>query len=357
MQRKPTSPRGLAFVIHDMNSWGGQDRSTLEIARRLSQHWPVEVHAFSLEGKHRGKLDFHAVNPNIIRPMLLRSMLFHGATLVPLWLQAKLKGGSAPLVHATGACSLISDVVHVQFIHAAWHKAAQAMSPDYRVTEGMAKDAYQKLLYLYDSAMEKTLFTNKRRYIAISKSVANDLRKLFGLRTNVTVIYHGVDSTRFRPSHKNRKAVRRQCGVGDRDQMLLFVGSYERKGLGPAIETVSRFSPAHRSRVKLVAVGSGNTKLFSALAARLGVSANLVFAPHTKEIIPYYQAADIFVLPTFYEPFGLVILEAMACGLPCLVSACAGASELMTEGKSGMLIKDPGSAAEIAKKLERLLDN
>ena len=340
-----------------MNSWGGQDRSTLEIARRLSQRWPVEVHAFTLEGKQLGLLEFHPVHPSFARPALLRNMLFHGATLLPLWLKAKFQGKKAPLIHATGACSLISDVIHVQFIHAAWSKTFAAMPLEFRSTQGMARSAYQKLVLEYDTRVEESLFTNKKRYIAISDSVARDLKTYFGIRDKITVIRHGVDSEKFRPSPGTRESIRTQCGVGPRELMIVFVGSYERKGLGPAIDAISRLSAANKARVKLVAVGGGNRAAFSAFAAKLGVAENLVFVEHTKEILPYYQAADLFLMPTFYEPFGLVILEAMACGLPCLVSRSAGASELMVEGASGSLIEDPANAAEISKKLELLLDD
>ncbi|UCD10438.1 MAG: glycosyltransferase family 4 protein, partial [Nitrospinaceae bacterium] len=70
----------------------------------------------------------------------------------------------------------------------------------------------------------------------------------------------------------------------------------------------------------------------------------------------FYTAADIFALPTLYEPFGLVVLEAMSHGVPVLVSRFAGASELITDAKDGMLIQDPFNPREIGAQLCRMKD-
>ena len=93
--------RPLVFVIHDMNLWSGQERCTLEVARRLSYRWPVEVVAFTLEDpaldSRWGALKFRRVRPNLRHPMILRSALFHGATLAPL-LGTRFGRGERPAI-------------------------------------------------------------------------------------------------------------------------------------------------------------------------------------------------------------------------------------------------------------------
>ena len=80
-----------------------------------------------------------------------------------------------------------------------------------------------------------------------------------------------------------------------------------------------------------------------------------------KELVPdvgkIYAACDIFVLPTFYEPFGLVILESMACGLPAVTSKLAGAAELIDDGKDGIHLKDPKNFQVLAEELNYLMLN
>ena len=72
--------------------------------------------------------------------------------------------------------------------------------------------------------------------------------------------------------------------------------------------------------------------------------------------VHYYAAADALVLPSFYDPFGLVVLEAAACGLPVVASRATGASELLSEGVDGYVLDDPADDATCAERLERLLD-
>ena len=82
----------------------------------------------------------------------------------------------------------------------------------------------------------------------------------------------------------------------------------------------------------------------------------MTFVGPVEDPVPYYAAADALVLPSFYDPFGLVVLEAAACGLPVVTSRASGASELLSEGRDGYVLDDPADAASWADRLERLLD-
>src|SRR5688572_22333216 len=96
-------PRRLAFVIHDMNSWGGHDRSTMEIARRLSHRWPVDVVAFTLNDPQGlgawGDVRFHRVSPDLNRPALAKFTYFFAGSWPHLRLLPRFRGEPAPLVH------------------------------------------------------------------------------------------------------------------------------------------------------------------------------------------------------------------------------------------------------------------
>jgi len=83
----------------------------------------------------------------------------------------------------------------------------------------------------------------------------------------------------------------------------------------------------------------------------------IIFVPHSSNLWEYYAASDIFVLPTIYEPFGLVIVEAMASGLPVITSRVAGAADLITDGVNGLLLRAPSDVHGLAAKIELLLSN
>ena len=152
-----------------------------------------------------------------------------------------------------------------------------------------------------------------------------------------------------------REELRTRLGVQPKEVLVAFVGAYERKGLACAIDSVAKLGAEARSKVKLMAVGAGAEEGFRARARALGIEKQVLLVGHTKDVPAYYRASDVFLLPTLYEPFGLVILEAMACGLAPIVSELAGASELIGENESGLLIRNPADVSEIARLLERVV--
>lgn len=190
----------------------------------------------------------------------------------------------------------------------------------------------------------------------MSHGVARELERHYGLREQVHVVHHGVDAARFHPSSDpgERERTRREIGTLAGETVALFVGAYGRKGLACAVEAMALLSPGERAALRLVAVGAGDREAHLRLARERGLGDRVVLLSHTKEIGRVYRAADLFVFPTLYEPFGLVILEAMACGLPPIVSRDAGAAELIEHGVSGLLLEDPEDPRELAACLRRL---
>lgn len=310
-----------------------------------------------------GKVRFHPIRPSIRRPVAAKQFWFYGAT------SARFGGRPRPLIHSTGACTLLSDVVQVQFVNAAWKEKQKTLPPEVcarpfaRGRKGPSawlRNGYHDLLLDLNVGIERKVYSREKTYIAIARSVAEELGEHFGIRERVHVIHHGVDSAQFAPASREpelraRQELRERLGARPEELIIAFVGAYERKGLAVAIEALSRLSPEARARGRLMAVGGGAEEGFRALARSRGVEDRVVFAGHSRDVPAYYRAADLFLLPTLYEPFGLVILEAMAAGLAPVVSRLAGGSELIEDGVSGSLIDDPTDPSEIAGRIEKLL--
>jgi glycosyltransferase involved in cell wall biosynthesis len=91
-----------------------------------------------------------------------------------------------------------------------------------------------------------------------------------------------------------------------------------------------------------------------ARAGELGVIDRVRVAPFTDQIEQYYAAADVFVFPTPYDAFGMVISEAMACGLPVIAAATAGAAEIIEPGRTGLIVEDPADVAALTAHLQSL---
>jgi glycosyltransferase involved in cell wall biosynthesis len=352
--------RALVVVIHHLNPWGGHERSTLEIVRRLTRKFPgTRILTYSLEDfpsqlKAWGAHSLLKVRPNLRRPAILLMLYFMLASFV------RLIGGGPKLIQATGACSLLSDVIQVQFINASWRKKKKEFSKLKLFENPMARQTgilrnfflglYHQGLLLFNIGIEKITYRKSKTYIVLSELLKRELRQEFGIESQVHVIHHGVDPEFFRPpsvDSKDRIQIRNRHQVKDDEVLILFAGEYERKGLCVVLQTLAKLPSNLRARVKLLAVGGGSIEGFQSLADELGVRSQTVFLGHQKNVEAYYRAADLFLLPTYYEPFGLVILEAMSCGLPVIVTAEAGASELIEHGVSGLKIIDPSDIGEI----------
>ena len=345
---KPTLKREIDIAIHDLSPYGGQDRSTLEIMKRLDGHFKLNIHAYSVSDKTllaRTKL----VKPHIRRPVLLKAIYFYFVLLL-----RELLARRPLLWHTTGVSHIRSRVIHLQFLHKPWRARRKPEQ------ESLLRKVYREFFELFNIALETLLFREGKTYIAISKSVAEDLRGFFGIQDNIHIIYHGVDPLQFFPldeASKRQSIIRKQLNLSPTDIVAVFVGSYERKGLETLIRVLPHLTPAQRKNFKLVAVGDGNREFYHTLSRQLWVEENVRLVSKQKNIADYFQMADIFVFPTQYEPFGLVIFEALACGLPTIVSKCAGASELLSDGKNGFLIDDPTDVKEITSLIQRAIES
>lgn len=195
--------------------------------------------------------------------------------------------------------------------------------------------------------------------LALSQMVARDYEHYHHVpRQRIRLVYNGVDTQRFSPDHRaeNRQHMRARLGVADDEVLFLFVGhDFARKGLATAIRALGHLR-ADRRPVRLVVVGGKPIGQYKRLAARCGVRSQVMFAGSVADPIPFYAAADAYLLPTFYDPCSLGVLEAAASGLPSVTTPFNGAGELLTDGVDGYLLADPSDDYGLAVPMQWLLD-
>jgi len=198
-----------------------------------------------------------------------------------------------------------------------------------------------------------------RLILALSRMVADDYVRYHGVRPEqIRLIHNGVDTKRFSPDHRaeHRDAVRRELGVDPDEMLLLFVGhDFQRKGLATAIRATGRLV-AKGVPVRLVVVGGRRSPRHLWLARRWGAGGAVTFVGSILDPVPYYAAADVYVLPTFYDPCSLGVIEAAASGLPSVTTSKNGAGELLTHGLDGLIIEDPADDEQLADHLAVLAD-
>ena len=193
-----------------------------------------------------------------------------------------------------------------------------------------------------------------RAIVALTTTEAELLVSTYGrVRAPVHVIPNGVDVERFRPPGPDERArARAAAGVDPAHLVAAFVGhEFERKGLPLAIEGLRRAPD-----VTLLVVG-GTTEMIRrarAQAEHHGVAARVVFTGTQADPIPYLWASDVLVLPSAYEANALVVLEALACGLPVVCTRVGFAPDLLVDGENGYLVdRDAASVGDRLAMLAR----
>lgn len=198
----------------------------------------------------------------------------------------------------------------------------------------------------YVCATERAMFTHPalRAVICNSQMVRDEIRRHFALPPDkLTVIYNGVDLAHFKPPPRRARGARAR---------LLFVGSgFARKGMDSLLQALARVPDAELA----VAGRDRQAARYARLAERLGVAARVRWLGGVADVRPLYAEVDCFILPTRYDPFPNAALEALAMGLPIIVSRRCGAAEVVRPGENGWLC-EPGDAAGLAEILREALE-
>jgi UDP-glucose:(heptosyl)LPS alpha-1,3-glucosyltransferase len=219
--------------------------------------------------------------------------------------------------------------------------------------EAMGPAPSRRLHHRVMLALERRVFARTPEIVAISRAGADEIARLYGVPcARLSVVYNGVDLERFHPRlhAAQRPAARAEAGVPADAWLVLFAGSgFERKGLDVAIRALALLPDDHS---RLVVIGRGDAARYRTLAREAGVADRLVWLGVRADIERWYAAADVLVLPTRYEPFGNVHLEALATGLPVVTSRVAGGAEVV-DATCGAAV-DPRAPQEFAAAIGRL---
>ena len=194
--------------------------------------------------------------------------------------------------------------------------------------------------------------------IANSRMVAGHFQHYLGIPPQaIRIVRAAIDPDRFTEHDRPKRRVegRERWGLrSDETVALLAAMNYRLKGLDPLLHAL-RLLPA-TPRFRLLVVGNPKTGGYERLARRLGVSQRVCFAGHCADMRNAYFAADFLVHPTFYDPCSLVVLEALACGLPVVTTRYNGAAEMLTPPHEGYVIADPHEHPRLAWAMTQLFD-
>jgi glycosyltransferase involved in cell wall biosynthesis len=361
----------LAVVSPFLDRRHGTELCIIEQIERFAgqNHWQIDVYSQRVEdvknlqidtssaSSSQGSILFHKIS-RLPGPHLFQFAWWFFANRLRRRANARSGPSRADLTYSPGINCFDADVV---VVHIVFHEFYARVRPELGLLHAPLRTwpllLHRRLYYRLIMALERKIYPNPRvKLIAVSQMVSAQLQKYFQ-RTDVVVIPNAVDTVRFTPELREarRSAARQAHGLEESDFVCLLIGNdWKKKGLDTLLSACARLS---NLPLKLLVVGNDDPSAYQALLTQLHLEGRVRFLPVSGDVLSFYGAADLYVGPSLEDAFGLPIVEAMACGLPVIASVRAGASELVHDGETGLLLSDPRSVEELAALLQRVVDD
>jgi glycosyltransferase involved in cell wall biosynthesis len=247
------------------------------------------------------------------------------------------------LIQSCGAVTgAATDVNAVHFVHNGWLR-----SPVHPIRlHQSAYGAYQWLYTVLNAHWEKEAFRQAKVVVAVSEKIEKELLEIGVPQNRIRVILNGVNLHEFSPGSANRI----QLGLPEGVTLALFVGDIRtpRKNLDTVLNALVQVPALH-----LAVVGATEKSPYPLLATKLGLDKRVHFLGYRRDVPEIMKAVDLSVLPSRYEACTLVLLEAMATGLPVITAITAGGAEIVTLD-CGVVLPDSEDVQALAEALTRL---
>jgi glycosyltransferase involved in cell wall biosynthesis len=355
----------LAVISPFIDRHHGTERCLVEQLAWMAAHTDVEIHIYSqrvedLAGVARypaissSRISWHKVS-ELPSPHLLAYLWWFLANHAQRWWDSRVRGLRFDLLYSPGINALDADVIVVHIVfHEFYRQVRSRLKFGDTPVSAWPRLLHRRLYYWLIMLLERGVYRRKKVSLAaVSSMVADQLAQRFR-RSDTHVIRNAVDSAQFSPSLRlaRRGYARGQYGLMPEQFVLLLIGhDWKKKGLGALLEAMAS---CRDLPLTLLVVGSDDRKPYEHATRKLDIADEVLFLEPSPDVMQFYAAADAYVAPSLEDAYGLPILEAMACGLPVAASCRAGASEIIEDGASGILLRDPEDVEELARALRLL---
>jgi len=345
----------VALVSEWLDAWrGGAETSTLQFLHHVMDSG-IEVHVFTRSRPSPTPgLHVHAVS-GASMSRTRRSMTFAHRV------QWMLKRHEFDIVHAISPCPDV-DVYQPR-----GGTVAESIRRNLALLNGDAARRFKRYGNLlnvkqrYMLRLEKQLLGRQGpTIVAISDYVVRQLKEHYGMTNDrIRRIYNAVNPDAAAPEVRasNRERIRKEFGIAPTTLLVLAVAhNFRLKGVRHWLEALAELRRRGVNDLRSLVVGKGDSGYWHRLANRLRVDENLRFIGPSDRVPELFQAADVLVHPTYYDPCSRVVLEAMTAGLVVITTRWDGASEMVENGVNGFVLPDPGDTALLADHVASLCD-
>jgi glycosyltransferase involved in cell wall biosynthesis len=311
----------------------------------LADEFDITVFSDAFDNDETGRVRWVRV-PLPPKPGFLRYMFFN--LLAPRALRKHIAQRGTPpiLIQATQGQFISADICYPHFCHRAYLQHQW----QFQKAQGLRRLA-RWITHYYNAVTERLAFLKAAMVVSPSQGLVGELTATYPfLKDRICAIPNPVDVKSFaRPQGFDRNPLLAQLSLPVEGRVLCFaaLGDFSRKGLGLLLEALAGIDD-QSVRVLVVGGNAGEIAEFAALAQQLGVTNRVVFAGYQSDVRPYLWAADLFVLPSSYEIFPLVVMQAMAAGVPVVVTRLYGVEEYAVHGVNAWFVERNSDAVRAA---------
>jgi glycosyltransferase involved in cell wall biosynthesis len=342
----------ICIVTHEFARHTGQGRVNYEIAHYLAQQgYELYLVASEVASDLQGYSNLHSLFvkiPSWVKTAFLRHQIF------ALKSRSILRRHQFDIVQVNGGITYYSsDVNASHFVHSSWLKSTYHPSR-YRFN---ASGIYQLLYTKLNASWEQRAYRRTQRVIAVSDFVKQSLAQdAYVPSEKIEVVWNGVDIEEFRPIRPSENNILRQTlGLAPEICISFFTGDIKsnRKNLDLVLQALTKLSDNHH----LVVVGATDGSPYPGITQELGLADRVHFLGTRSDISTLLRCADVFTFPSHYDPCPLVILEALASGIPVITSNTVGSSALLQHRENGYILNDIHNPQELVDILQHLSNN
>jgi UDP-glucose:(heptosyl)LPS alpha-1,3-glucosyltransferase len=345
----------LAVVSPFLDKSHGTERIAVEWIAQIAGEFDVHIYSQHVEDLDLSSVAWHRI-PKLPGPHIVNFLWWFAANHLWRAWDRRAKNLDYDLVYSPGVNCFDADAVSVHIVFAEFLRRVR---PELAFSRNPVKAwpllLHRKLYYRLVVALEKRVFERQEtELILTSRRSAEELARFYGRRERLPLIKTGLDHKAFNPELRvaSRAAARREIGLAEETFTLLLIGNdWRKKGLGALLDALMQMAdlPIH-----LVVVSNEAVAVSQAVGQYLELRERVRILPPRKDVEFYYAAADAYVGPSLEDTFALPAAEAMACGLPVIISARAGASDIVHDGVDALVLNDPKDVATLAAMIRRL---
>jgi glycosyltransferase involved in cell wall biosynthesis len=355
----PIKPKPrLAVVSPFLDKRHGSERITVEWLSHLPDEFDIHVYSQRVEDFDESKFTWHRI-PKLYGPHLLNFLWWLAANRLWRYWDGRFRGLRHDLVFSAGANCLDADAICVHIVFAEYTRQVRGgMSFLGNPLWEWPRLLHRRLYYGISVLMEGRAYRNcETKLIVYSRKTARELKQFYGRTDRIPVLHLGLDHSVFNTTVRAmlRGRAREELKLAENQFTLILVGNdWRNKGVPVLLDALAHLRDLP---VVLLIVSREDQSSCRELITEKKLDDRVLFLPPRKDIEFYYAAADAYAGPSLQESYGIPPAEAMACGLPVIVSAAAGVSEIVTDDVDAMVLDDPTDVDKLATMIRRLYED